>query len=952
MKYMITNKISKGFFLFIILCAFRGQILAQEEINIVGNVSNILNGDMTPSLLDRTDFDFALVGGGSVTRTFIIENLGTSDLTVSSISGTGDFTTVGALTPTSPIPAGGRATFTVTFFPSAIGLRSATITILNSDTDEGTYEFAVQGTGVVSAVSSWDPLLYPPSPCSWTSQDNNTSNSPFASWNLAVEAAESAGNNAVITLQPDAYIGSFDYDGANGNESCLGHQVAATMDLNAAQNGMQILGSTNGCLTFIDLSSGSASDQWGNFSNMDGLTIKNIFLRQWGGAINLTNCNNILIEDCVFEDVNNSTVNAINISGCTNVIFRRCKFLGNDNPSGRAMNIINSGTAGSRILIEDCEFGCNSNLGSGAALMIGGGSFVEINGGIFSGNNAGAGGRGGAVNVQPGADVIFNNVNFVGNSSPASSSTDGGGAIFVDGSSTTLNTTVLINSCNFYQNTAAGLARGGAVVCIGNSSAVNRSNTTIQNSIFERNGADFGGAFLALNCTVNINNNIFRANQNAALSGNNTRGGALYFQNAAGSYRLTNNTFSGNLSSSGQAGRNFTGCGGCFTLIDCNDYTGQTEINLTNATVCNSGASIPFSSISAIAADYDCGVTGTYCSITLPTACLSNQQSPFICSPLAAVSACISGQVWNDLNGDGIQAAGDDGIANAFVLLYDEMGYLIGRTLTNASGIYSFCGLPTGNYTVIFVNPNLTFYTLASPANAPGSTESTDSDQASVTVISGELRGASSENIFLSAGNDVTDVDLGLTNVSVPLPVELIAFKAKCTPKGREISWTTATETGSKEFILERSAADMEFRSIVHVEAAGYSNDFKEYKLIDTELASGLNYYRLRQVDTDASIIYSNIIAIQSDCNSNVDLTLYPNPANAEITLQISLSDVAKVELELYNMLGQKLKVEHFGTLESSMHFLKLNIDDLQSGNYMLRIKIGEELRVMKFQKI
>lgn len=35
----------------------------------------------------------------------------------------------------------------VTFDPSAAGLRTATITIINDDYDEGSYDFAVQGTG-------------------------------------------------------------------------------------------------------------------------------------------------------------------------------------------------------------------------------------------------------------------------------------------------------------------------------------------------------------------------------------------------------------------------------------------------------------------------------------------------------------------------------------------------------------------------------------------------------------------------------------------------------------------------------------------------------------------------------------------------------------------------------------------------------------------------------------
>ena len=126
------------------------------EINVKGNSVSIVDGDTTPSATDDTDFGSTAVAGGMVTRTFTIENTGTSALTISSISlsGTnmGDFA-LGALTPASPIPAGNSATFTVTFDPSATGLRTATVTIGNNDSDESSYDFAIQGTGTAPEIN-------------------------------------------------------------------------------------------------------------------------------------------------------------------------------------------------------------------------------------------------------------------------------------------------------------------------------------------------------------------------------------------------------------------------------------------------------------------------------------------------------------------------------------------------------------------------------------------------------------------------------------------------------------------------------------------------------------------------------------------------------------------------------------------------------------------------------
>lgn len=123
---------------------------AQIEINVQGNLNNIADGDTSPSATDHTDFG-NVGNSNSLVRTFTIQNPGTADLSISSITMSGPnaaLFTIGGLSPVSPIPPGNSATFTVTFAPGTTGLKTATVNIANSDCDEATYDFTVQGTGV------------------------------------------------------------------------------------------------------------------------------------------------------------------------------------------------------------------------------------------------------------------------------------------------------------------------------------------------------------------------------------------------------------------------------------------------------------------------------------------------------------------------------------------------------------------------------------------------------------------------------------------------------------------------------------------------------------------------------------------------------------------------------------------------------------------------------------
>lgn len=132
--------------------------VASPEINIQGNSTDIVSGDVTPALADHTDFGSVSTASGAIVRTFTIQNTGTASLSLTgaspyiAISGANatDFSVTAI--PSNSIAASGSTTFQVTFDPSADGVRTATISIVNDDSNENPYTFAIQGTGVSAPV--------------------------------------------------------------------------------------------------------------------------------------------------------------------------------------------------------------------------------------------------------------------------------------------------------------------------------------------------------------------------------------------------------------------------------------------------------------------------------------------------------------------------------------------------------------------------------------------------------------------------------------------------------------------------------------------------------------------------------------------------------------------------------------------------------------------------------
>ncbi|MEO0556269.1 MAG: BspA family leucine-rich repeat surface protein [Bacteroidota bacterium] len=89
--------------------------------------------------------------GADITRQFIIENQGTSALTVSNISLSGSaYSLVSALPP--PIAAGGSEIIEVVLSSASVGVFIETLTIDNNDADEGVFNFDL--TGEITVVPS------------------------------------------------------------------------------------------------------------------------------------------------------------------------------------------------------------------------------------------------------------------------------------------------------------------------------------------------------------------------------------------------------------------------------------------------------------------------------------------------------------------------------------------------------------------------------------------------------------------------------------------------------------------------------------------------------------------------------------------------------------------------------------------------------------------------------
>ena len=234
----------------------------------------------------------------------------------------------------------------------------------------------------------------------------------------------------------------------------------------------------------------------------------------------------------------------------------------------------------------------------------------------------------------------------------------------------------------------------------------------------------------------------------------------------------------------------------------------------------------------------------------------------------------------------------------------------------------------------------------------------------------GSSIGLSGNGVQLSNFNWVIlpDDSPGAVNNNQVLPVELTRFSASIDDRKVRLSWETATEINNYGFDIERASAPVgmddnfiqirsvpqtggeeEWEKIGFVEGHGNSNSKRHYIFNDIPIGASVEYfYRLKQIDIDGKYKYSNVLSVEVNAPENFELLQnYPNPFNPTTTIAFSVPYVSNIELSIFNVLGEKIKVLINGEKIAGFYKVEFNGQKLSSGIYFVQLQ-GNHYRKIK----
>lgn len=183
-----------------------------------------------------------------------------------------------------------------------------------------------------------------------------------------------------------------------------------------------------------------------------------------------------------------------------------------------------------------------------------------------------------------------------------------------------------------------------------------------------------------------------------------------------------------------------------------------------------------------------------------------------------------------------------------------------------------------------------------------------------------------------------------LGSISVVLPLQFLTIHAQRNQDAVTVQWKTAQEFNVDHFDIERGNNYTGFSKTGSVMGNNIRTG-SQYEYIDRHPLPGTVYYRVRGIDKDGRITYSNT-AIVSDNNTPSFLQVLNNPVHGAIYLSASASYKGTYWYELLNTSGQLIQKGSLRITGNDIVTIPLT-EKMLTGSYILSVH-NEAHRVTK----
>ncbi len=192
-------------------------------------------------------------------------------------------------------------------------------------------------------------------------------------------------------------------------------------------------------------------------------------------------------------------------------------------------------------------------------------------------------------------------------------------------------------------------------------------------------------------------------------------------------------------------------------------------------------------------------------------------------------------------------------------------------------------------------------------------------------------------------GTSLSVTDSGDNSACSALPLSLIYFRAAQVQKDVILNWQTINENNFKKFEIQVSFDGISFNNIGEIEGKGINEDVSNYIFKHKDVAAPHQnrlYYRLRKIDTNGSITYSNVEVIDLERNET-NFVVYPNPVTQ--TNEVILSGSKIYSLKVYTTMGELLLNNNYAPTNE----VSIKTENYSKGIYFILVNNSKNIKLI-----
>lgn len=184
----------------------------------------------------------------------------------------------------------------------------------------------------------------------------------------------------------------------------------------------------------------------------------------------------------------------------------------------------------------------------------------------------------------------------------------------------------------------------------------------------------------------------------------------------------------------------------------------------------------------------------------------------------------------------------------------------------------------------------------------------------------------------------------------IALPVNLTRFTGVANTGKVSLNWNVASNETGSYFELEKSYNGTSYKTAATILNTDKQGD-EAYSFTDVAPFTDKVFYRLKIVNKNDAVTYSNIILFEAQTKQSSTITLYQNPVHSALNFNYTAAQNTSADITVYTYTGVKI-LSQKQSLQKGANSINIPLSSmLSNGLYLLEVKDGVNRQTTRFVK-